>query len=165
MSRVRVREAGNGRQGCLRSKTMAYWAKLWQRYMACHTMPVFRVPTDEIWRGLRCVGCVASTECYAARRQSNHQCQLTSQTGAFIGRPPLGQQHGEEAAREASYNNNVFTCRYEVMSTRLYTPAGFLTHFEECHHAKKLWRLVQETATQSEPSVAQNLQETNNSVL
>lgn len=152
MSRGLVRQAGKNKlQGYVPDKQGDKSAdksvKGWQRYMVVLPMPFLDVRTGEIHHGLQCKGCALSPECQDRRHMKDHRCQLTSQTGELMASYPLGPNHGDKNARKALRVNNIETCRFRVMKARLYTPEGFLRHFEECAHAQQLWQLTPETTS------------------
>lgn len=159
MSRGLARQAGQNKlQGYVPDKTGGTSAdqstKAWQRYMSVLPMPFLNTRTGEIHLGIQCKGCASSPECQAVRHRKGHRCQLRSLTGELIASYPLGPSHGDEHAREALRANNIGTCGYRVMRTRLYTPEGFLRHFEECAYAQNLWQLTTETQPTPETQLA-----------
>jgi hypothetical protein len=152
MSRGLTRQAGKNKMpGYViekrSGKSPDQWAKAWQRYMVVLPMPFLNVGTGEIHHGLQCKGCALSPECQEHRHTKGHRCQLRSLTGELIPSYPLGPNHGDQNARQALHANNIQTCGFRVMKTRLYTPEGFLRHFEECAYAQNLWQLTPGTTS------------------
>lgn len=121
ISRAEAREFGSRNPSDVHGDGERY-----KRYMSLAPMPVFNLAKGRVERGIYCGGCNMSTPRHG---ESFRGCLV-----------PALEEADDYVTSEPPDIHGTFDCPALLARHRLYSEKGFLAHFKNCKHAKRLLR-------------------------